>query len=57
MKDCRDCLHTPSGKCFMHDPKNEGMSTVTVKYVSEYKERLFNPDDTLEDIVRRGSTR
>jgi hypothetical protein len=51
--DCKDCLHTPSGKCWAHDPKNEGMSRVT--FVTEYKERLFKPGDTMEDIVARGT--
>jgi hypothetical protein len=52
--DCRDCLHTPSGKCRAHRELKFDQ-TFQPGLVTEYKERLFKPGDTMEDIVARGT--
>jgi hypothetical protein len=56
--NCRDCLHTPSGKCRKHDPANidilsDGLQYKEQAWVSIYRERLWNPYDDLTAIVRQ----
>ncbi len=56
--NCRDCLHTPSGKCRKHDPANadilrEGLQYKEPVWATEYRERIFGAYDTMEDILRR----